>query len=171
MVRLSARIIKEGGMEELSMVELVIDRTQPFISAELFEFDRLIIEEQDERSLALKHIDIAKIQLRNVCRPGESYIYGEERIARFKKTGFIRLDAKVLKALLQNKALIPEGWNQKKNGINPCIAFDGTILHREYEKGRCVLALCWNGKKWNPAMGWLSNNWGGNSPSAVLINI
>lgn len=68
--------------------------------------------EEDERALALAEIDPTKVRLEHMLRNGEELIEGEEKLNRLKGAGLIRLDAKVLQALLENPECIPESWKK-----------------------------------------------------------
>ncbi len=124
-------------------------------------------EEQDERSLALTEVDLSKVKLKTYLRKGEVSITGEEKLNRAKASGDIRLDARFLMALWNNKKLIPESWKEKTNGNTTYIYFDGTVLGSPGGYPR-VLGLCWRDGEWIWDYGWLERGWSSRRPSAVL---
>lgn len=134
------------------------------------------IVEQDERSLKLSEVDLSKVSLEtmlkgpegSLLKGNESDVFGEEKLKRLKDAGHIRLDAKVLQTVLENRCLIPESWKNKTKGNITCIFFDGTIL-QDSNGNRYVLCLYWHDGKWNwNEHRWLGGNWFASDPSAVL---
>jgi len=158
-----------NGMRAIGESRIVtIDRTKPFDPVNLLGLG-WTVDEQDERSLALDQVDLAKIQLEHMLKKNETLIRGEKRLRRLKKAGHVRLDAKVFQTLWEDQKLIPESWKEKINGIR-YIVFDGTILR--YPHGpRCVLYLDWDDGRWRWDYHWLEYGWGVRSPSAVLASI
>jgi len=150
-----------------------IDRT---LESRLFDPARIKIlgqgwkiDEQDERALDITELDITQIRFKHMLRKGESLISGEERWGRLKDisiiSGTIRLDAKILFALLKKPKLIPEWWNEKR------VYFDGTVL-RSPEGHRYVLYMYCRGKNsWGWGWTWLEEKRGVDHPSAVLTSI
>lgn len=122
-----------------------------------------IIEEQDERSLALTEIDLSKVQLETCLQEGEASIQGEDKLKRLKQAGHIRLDARFFMGLWKNPKLIPDAWKGK------IIYFDGTVLRRQ-SGSRHVLYLYWGGRQWHWNYGWLGCQWNAVEPSAVLAS-
>jgi len=119
-------------------------------------------EEQDERSLAITHVNLADILLETTLKPSDNgRVQGEKKLRRLKAEGLIRLDAMVFQALWENKSLIPESWKTKN-----AVYFDGTIL-RGPDGRRCVLCLCWRGGGCLWRYDWLVHDWRAVSPSAV----
>jgi len=146
---------------------ITIDRTQPFDPVKLLG-QVWTIEEQDERSLALTQVDLAKIRLEHMLKKGEDGITGEERLKRLKAS-YISLDAKVFQALWEDKSLIPEAWKQSINGNHIYIFFDGTIL-RHPAGSRNALYLYWRNQwRWHYAR--LNYNRRVRDSSVVLANI
>lgn len=139
---------------------LTIDRSRPFDPAK-FIGKGWSIAEQDERSLVLSEVNLRNIRLETMLKDGEGSVQGEEKLRRLKKSGHIRLDAKVFYALWENKSLIPESWKGKT------IYFDGTILQNP-DGNRYVLYLFWSGDEWRWYCLWLKRGWYGDNPSAVL---
>jgi hypothetical protein len=145
-----------------------IDRTELFDPAEIIGRGWKI-DEQDERALNITELDITEVRLKHMLKKGEDLIQGEERLRRLKDisiiTGTIRLDAKILFAILKNQKLIPVGWNGK------VVYFDGTIL-RSPEGRRYILYMYWRG---NDPWGWdycqYNIEIGANYPSATLASI
>ena len=159
-----------NGVHAISEPKIIpIDRAQPFDPVELLG-QGWTIDEQDEDSLALTQVNLAKVRLEHMLKKGEDRITGEEKLKRLKETNYIRLDAKVFQTLWENKTLIPEVWKQKTNGNTTYIFFDGTIL-RSPDGFRYVLYLCWSGGQWSWGCGWLDDGWDAGFPSAVLASI
>lgn len=96
-------------------------------------------EEQDQRSLVLTEIDLARIRLVTCLRREENCINGERNLERLKLSGYIRLDAKVFQALWEEsqreesrrkegQPFLLECFKQKTKGYTTFIYCDGTIL-------------------------------------------
>ena len=146
-----------------------IDRTTPFDPVKLLG-QGWTIDEQDERSLALNHVDLAGVRLERMLKEEETQIGGEERLERLKKAGHIRLDAKVFQTLWEAKKLIPESWKEKINGNIRYILFDGTVFCSP-DGRRSVLYLYWDGGCWHWDYHWLGHDRYVAGPSAVLASI
>lgn len=126
-------------------------------------------EEQDARSLDLTEVDLSQVSLKNMLRPGESYITGTEKLRRLVEAGLIRLDAGIFWHLWRNQHLIPESWKELVNGNTQFIYFEGTILRRP-GGDRCVLCLYWNDGKWRWGVRKLYEELYVNSISAILAS-
>jgi len=162
--------LKNGGRMIVGEPRVIpIDRAAPFDPVKLLG-QGWTIDEQDERSLALNQVDLANVRLEHMLKKNESWIKGEEKLKRLKKTGHIRLDAKVFQTLWENQALVQESWKEKTNGNTTFIFFDGTVL-RDPGGDRYVLCLCWYDGRWGWDYRWLEDGWGVRSPSAVLASI
>lgn len=149
--------------ETKSTSVIPINRFSPFNPEEFIgkKGKGWMIEEEDERSLKLTELDLAKVRLETTLKRGESSVNGEEKLRRLKKLDCIRLDAKVFQALWENKHLIPGDWKGKT------IFFVGTIF-RGRHGDRYILALFWGGSAWGWNSYWLDCDWGAHDPSAVL---
>lgn len=140
---------------------ITIDRTQPFDPVN-FLGKGWSIEEQDERSLVLAKIDIAKVFLATA--------QGDENLRRRKEAGHIRLDAKVFQTLWENQTKIPESWKSETNGSATWICFNGTVF-RGPGGERCVLSLFWSAGWWHWGRSVFVGGWLAFYPSAVLASI
>ena len=162
--------LKNGGRIIVGEPRIIlIDRSVPFDPVK-FLGQGWTIDEQDERSLTLNQVDLAKIQLEHMLKKDERWIKGEEKLKRLKKAGYVRLDAKVFQILWEDQALIPESWKEKTNGNTTFIFFDGTVF-RDPGDYRYVLYLCWRDGRWGWDDDWLERGRGVGSPSAVLESI
>ena len=162
--------LKNGGRVIVGEPRIIhIDRTVPFDPVK-FLGQGWTIDEQDERSLTLNQVDLAKIQLEHMLKKDERWIKGEEKLKRLKKAGYVRLDAKVFQILWEDQALIPESWKEKTNGNTTFTFFDGTVFRNPYGY-RDVLCLCWRDGRWLWGCGWLGGGRGVGRPSAVLASI
>jgi len=162
--------LKNGGRIIVGEPRIIlIDRSVPFDPVK-FLGQGWTIDEQDERSLTLNQVDLAKIQLEHMLKKDERWIKGEEKLKRLKKAGYVRLDAKVFQILWEDQALIPESWKEKTNGNTTFIFFDGTVF-RDPGDYRYVLYLCWRDGRWGWDDDWLERGRGVGSPSAVLASI
>lgn len=145
------------------MGQITIDRSQPFNPVKKMGLG-WTIEEQDERSLVLTQVDLSKVCLESMLKPGEDGIFGRERLRRLKEAGYTRLDANVLMALCKNPEIIPDSWSKEN-----VVYFDGTIF-RDQSGGHHILCLhhcdCW---LW--CMGGFHYGWKANELSAVLMNV
>jgi hypothetical protein len=129
----------------------------------------IITEETDTRSTILTELDLTKVQQVTMLKDGETYVKGEEKLKRLKKSGNIRLDADIFHTLWENQHLIPESWKEKVNGNTRFIYFDGTVLR--YSGGRrSLLCLYWFGGAWEWDVRWLGDGWDDDRPSAVLAS-
>lgn len=151
----------------LAGTKLRIDRSQPIDPVKLLR-PGWTIAEQDERSLALKEVDLSQVRLVQTLNPGERCVQGEAKIQRLRSAGYILLDAKIFQTLWKNQRLIPKSWRQKTGRHATWIFFDGTVLASEKEDARCVLFLYWKGKRWYRGCFWLESGWEAHWPSAVL---
>lgn len=161
--------LKNGGRIIIGEPKVIpIDRSKPFDPV-AFLGEGWKIEEQDERSLALTEVNLADVEFKTMLEGRETLVKGETKLERLKKTGNIRLDAKVLQTLWENQILIPERWKEQTNGNTTHVFFDGTVL-RNPSGGRVVLCLYWIGGRWDWGLDWLSCVWGGSNSSAVLAS-
>lgn len=145
-----------------------IDRSVPF-DPKKFLNKGWIIDEQDERSLALAKVDLLQVRLVSMIKNGEESIQGEEKLKRLKATGNIRLDAGVFQALWENQELIPAEWEEKTKEYTTYVFFDGTIIRDPYGR-RYVLCLYFGDGRWDWNYFWLGHHWCANYPSAVLAS-
>ena len=139
-----------------------INRSTPF-NPKKFIGKGWTIEEEDTRSLALNELDLTKVSLETMLRPGESSVKGEEKLRRLKESNFIRLDAKILQTLWENNTAIPESWKEQ------VIFFDGTILCDSL-CDRCIPSLYWHNGKWDWVSYRLSGGFSAVGSSAVLTS-
>ncbi len=126
---------------------ITIDRSIPF-DAITFLGKGWSIVEQDERALALSKVDLSQVTLMEPEDVFEAQITGEEYLNILKRFGALRLDAKVLQTLWENKHLIPEIWKQTRLNWK-AICADGTVL-LDPNGRRCVLCMYWHSfeSKW-----------------------
>lgn len=142
-----------------------VDRTVPFNPAAfLGDRRRWSIAEEDDRSLALTEVDVRQIV---PTTPLRSSIEREKRLRFIKEAMHIRLDARFLQALWENKELIPYEWRKNVGGNTQYIFFDGTIL-LDPDGDRNVLGLCWSGNEWRRGGVCLKGFWEDNELSAVI---
>jgi hypothetical protein len=143
-----------------------IDRSKPFDPTEFIGGG--VIEEQDERSLALTQLDVSKIRLETILDSNEQPVRSRKRLERLKESGQIRLDARFFKKFWENQDLIPEKWKETVDGSPRFIFFDGTVIRRDTRS--FVLGLYWSCGKWNYTFYWLDGDGAGHSciQSAVL---
>lgn len=162
--------LKNGGRVIIGEPRIIsVDRSKSFDPVALLG-QGWTIDEQDERSFVLNQIDFANVRLEHMLKEDEDHISGEEKLARLKKAGYVRLDAKIFQALWENQSLIPESWKKKTNGNTTYVFFDGTIL-RSPGGRRSVLCLYWDDGRWRWHCRWLEDDWGVGDPSAVLASI
>ena len=150
---------------EVSSV-IPINRSKKFNPTK-FTGERLMIEEQDERSLALTEVDLTSIRFELMLDQGETWVRGEKKLTRLEAAGHIRLDAWIFQTLWENQHLIPSSWKERTNGNRTFIYFDGTVL-RGPDDRRFVLCLFWGDGQWNWQCPWLGCEWSVSDPSAVL---
>ena len=142
-----------------------IDRSIPFNPVSFIGRGWSVVE-QDNASLMLSEIDLDKVKLETMLKDGEGCVTGEDKLKRLKDEKFIRLDAKVLQTLWENKNLIPESWSQITDSVH-YVFFDGTVL-KDLDGDRFVPCLVWQNGEWDRSYGQLYFYWMEDSPSAVL---
>jgi hypothetical protein len=147
---------------------LKIDRSKSFNPTKFIGED-MIIEDEDERSLALTEIDLTAVRFETMLKKGEVSIDGEEKFRRLLRvSGHIRLDARIFQTLWENQHMIPASWKEKTNGSLTFIYFDGTVFRSVLEDDRCALFLFWDDGQWDWRYNWLDGERNANNPSAVL---
>lgn len=126
-----------------------IDRSKPFDPNALLSASGFAVKEEDLRSLTLTEIDTSKIQLRRMAISGERTLFNDERVDAAKRTGLIRLDGKVLEALLSRQAATMPGWRIALESSRPeAVFFDGTILTSLHDKRDYAIYTCPVGGIW-----------------------
>lgn len=118
---------------------LVIDRTNPFDPAAFIGSGWTIWrgakdgdglrgeEEQDARSLAMTEVDFSKVLFTACLKEGESYITGEEKLSRHAAANHVRLDARIVQALLEEKGQVTLDWLYVRFSITG-FELPGTVL-------------------------------------------
>lgn len=126
---------------------LYIDRKKRFNPKEFQKREGWRIEKQDSRALALKEVDLSKVQLVRVEMDSDGFfVRAGDVIAQFQGKPFILLDAKVLQTIWERDAinLIPAFAEQKKTiGGNIYISFFGTILLSPREERNYPIGDYW----------------------------
>ena len=124
-----ADFVRNGCRLMIGSQVIKIDRTKLFNPTDFIGAGWMIDEPQDEKSLALNELDLAKVRFETMLKAiGESSVAGEEKLKRLKEANHTRLDARIFQILWENQQLIPESWKEKINGNTRYIFFDGTIL-------------------------------------------
>jgi len=141
---------------------ITIDRSRPFDPASIGK-KGWSIAEQDERSLALREIDLNEVRLFSIPNNG-MVITGEERLRRLKQAGHIRLDIKIFQMLCGRFGLIPEHWELDT------ICFDGTIF-LDLDGRRRVFYLERHDNHWGWHYDTLDSVWYIGRSSAVLASV
>lgn len=129
----------------------------------------IVVDATDTRSIALTELDLNKIELVSMLNEGEKSIKSEEKFARLRAPGKIRLDADVFMTLFKNKTLIPNSWKTGKYKT-PFVAFDGTILRDPGDGLDYVLCLYWGDGTWFWETYCLDRGWSDHDLSAVLVS-
>jgi hypothetical protein len=137
-----------------------IDRSIPF-DVTSFLGDGWVVEEEDEWSLRLTEIHLNRVVFKTMLEPSEKFITGEKRLSRLKCLEYVRLDANILKTLLENSSLIPESFKDK--------IFDGTVVSGGAGRERFVFCLDHNEEEgWHYHRVGLSQVLRADDPSAIL---
>jgi len=123
--------------EKAAMNVIRINRKILFDPVRFMQHQGLEIEEQDERSIMIEEVDLSKITLESMLK-GDMVISGEEHLKRLKKSGYIRLDARIFQTLWENLHLVPDHWRGTEDSPKH-IFFDGTILKNQH--GRYVISM------------------------------
>lgn len=117
------------------------------------------IAEQDENSTSLHEINVDDIELVPVIQGekgqwngGNSKETKGQKLQRLKDSGYVKLDIRILRALLENQHLIPEKWKISKSDPSnlrdgPAIYFYGTIRY-DPDGVRLVAYLQWLNGEW-----------------------
>ena len=143
---------------------LTIPRGQLVIMEGGLDFQR-----ESGTSVPFTEVDLSQISLVTVLKPGELFIWGDEKLERLRRGQYACLDAGVWQALRENPHLIPESWKEMRDGSTLYVFFDGTVLRgpggREF-----VPAVCWdrNQKEWDFVTYWLGRGCYSSTLSAVL---
>lgn len=119
--------------------------------------------ETDVRSAALETLCHSDIRLKTMLGRGEVSIKGEDRLARAKEAGHIRLGVGVFFTFWNNKQFIPECWK----GTDYYIYFDGTVIISPIGE-RYVFCLYWDRDTWCATLDWLGRDDCKDSVSAVI---
>ncbi len=125
-------------------------------------------EQQDARSLAITELDLSKLRYEHCLTVKESRITGEEKLARLKERekAFIRMDAKIAQALLEEPGRRTLEWIRVNLG-KTWFDVPGTELRNPVGR-RCVLCLYWGDSEWGWDCSYLGNDWYADGPSCVL---
>lgn len=125
-----------------------IDRTRPFDPNQIRSFGQgWTIEGQDERSLALKEIDLSEIQFLSGLRGNEVAIKGEKRLSRMIRSDYVCLDAQIALAIIENSANLHNFGKWNPPGDVSFISFEGTVMfHPSFR--RCALTIFWISGEW-----------------------
>ena len=136
---------------------------------------KIVSEEQDEKSAALPEIDFANARFVSCLDKDKNSIKGEEKLHRLKKSDDIRLGATVFMGLWKD-------YQEKKENsvlerlyregiIKSYVDFFGTILL--YPNGRRFVLCLYRSDddKWYWDARWLENRWGSWNLSLVLPQV
>ena len=166
--------LKNGGKVIVDNQRVIsIDRSISF-DPETIIGNGWLVEEQDERAIALTEINLSEVILESTLKKGEKSITGKEKLRRLKrKINYIYLDAGIFKTLWENQIFIPEKWKEKTNGNTTFIFFDGTIFQNPNGE-RYVLYLYWDETRSNCNWKWhlygLERDYYAQDQSAVLVS-
>ncbi len=143
-----------------------IDRTKPFNTAGFFINQPAEVE---EHGVTPDVVDLTKIRLVHMLKPGERYIKGYKMMDRLKNFGSVLLDFGVFLTLYENQRLIPESWKQGGDR-DLSIFFNGTII-RCADGHRHIFGLAFitnTGSSWCWTECRLDGKFSANDLSAVL---
>lgn len=133
----------------------------------------LIAEEQDLRSTALAEVDFSQALFETCLKEDESFIKGEEKLARLKVSGNIRLGTAVFMGLWDDyqahkEDSVLERLFREQNITH--IDFFGDVL-LDLDGVRCVLCLCRDGAGvWDWDAHWFDDVWTAVHRSASLAS-
>jgi len=103
---------------------IAIDRTKPPERIWIYSLKEPV--EFEESGIKLEALDISKIKLVHMLKPGERCIKGYEMMNRLKDLNYNLLDFGIFITLYHNQHLIPESW--KQGGDRDLrVFFNGTI--------------------------------------------
>ncbi|MEK7767713.1 MAG: hypothetical protein AAB368_15905 [bacterium] len=151
-------VINGNGEATNEMITHVIDcSVQPMIPTgwQINPKDQIASRFQGELVWSLEKI---RLHL-DPAQEGDGVLKGNALKKKLK--GQPVLPANVLDWLLQHPAFIPSDWRGK------AIFFWGTV-YRGSGGDLCVRCLCWGDRSWDWSGHWLSFDWDGRGPAAVL---
>ena len=144
-----------------------IDRSVSF-NPEIFFGSEWRVAEEDARYHEFAAINFGKMKLATCLKEGESWITGEEKLRRLKKSGDIRLGADVFLALWNEEGQRTLEWLRENRSVTR-LDFFGTILENP-SGNRCVFCLYRDGDAWVWGCPWLDGVWFSSGPAPVLLN-
>lgn len=150
-------------------MNLTVKRSEPIILEGGLRFQR-----EAGTSAIFTEVDLSRVDLITVLRPGELFIWGDEKLQRLRRFQYACLDAGVWQALRENPHLIPDSWKEMRDGSIQYICFDGTTL-RGPDGREFVPTVYWNGNKgrdgaWEFCTYWLGRGCYSSTLSAVLAS-
>lgn len=133
----------------------------------------LIPGEHDTRCDVITEIDFSTVLFETCLKEGEKSITGEEKLARLKAGGNIRLGLTVFAGLWTDYQA------HKNNSTLECLYKEQSIAYLDFfgdvllglDGGRCVLSLCRDDAGvWDWYCDWLDSDWGVADRSASLAS-
>lgn len=107
------------------------------------------IDPKDEQlPAAPSDIDPKDVVFKNMHRPGETLLNGEERLRRHREAGNLCLTADHFFRFWNMRDQLPEEWKQTGEGEIRFIYFDATVF-RHPDGRRYSLFLYWHGGAWS----------------------
>lgn len=119
----------------------------------------------DTVASAMNMLDLARVRFRTLRKFNESPITGEERLARAKQLGYVRLDMGMFAAIREKRHLLSKNWQEGDRYIY----FDGTVILSPYGE-RFVFCMYWHEGQWYDTLDWLGRASEGEDSVSVLLN-
>jgi len=131
-----------------------------------------VAEDRDEKSAALKEVDITRVRFVFCLRDGETSIKGEEKLHRLKENGDIRLGATLFMGLWKDYQLDKENSVLERayqvGIIRDYIDFFGNILLDPHSRRHVLYLYRRSDGPWDWSVYWLRNGWNVKHLSAVF---
>ncbi len=164
----------ENGARMLLVGDFKI-ATKPFDISFISKNWKIVLKEEDKRSVELTEVDFSKVKFISCLKEKESSIKGEEKLHRFKQTKDIRLGATVFMGLWEDyqansKNSVLERLYQAGT-IKGYLDFFGTVfLNPNGNRSVLYFARVGDGS-WGWGVDWLECDWGIWNLSAVLSQV
>ncbi len=145
------KIVTKGGDLQTALVPQLVQIFRSLVAvfnpAEFIGKGWYIDPKDEQLPAAPSDIDPKDIVFKNMHRPGETVLKGEEHLRRHREAGNLCLTADHFLRFWNMRDRLPEEWKQTDEGETRFIYFDATVL-RDPDGDRYALFLCWNDGAW-----------------------
>jgi len=149
------------------IVDLILARSAlRFNPAEFIGKGWRIDPTDEQLPAAPSDIDSKDVIFKNMHRPGETVLNGEERLRRHREAGNLCFTVDHFLRFWNMRDQLPEKWKRTDEGETRYIYFDATVL-RDPGGNRYTLFLCWLAGAWGWDYHWLGHDFYSQNQSAV----